>query len=137
MVVILVHWQIRLGSEQKFIRYWKRLKLSPQAGFYREILTQVVRSGKDKLNTFNLSSPNYSTFINVGIWKNVKAFEEAVGQYIPEPKRASVEKNGKKKRVLQYTMEEFEFKIRERIVLRKIMDRERGLALPQADIFEK
>jgi hypothetical protein len=52
---------------------------------FREILTKIdVGPANPKFHTFSLGDPFYSTFINIGMWESVEAFDRAVGKYIPE-----------------------------------------------------
>jgi hypothetical protein len=61
-----------------------------------------------------LGDPFYSTFINVGMWESVDHFDKAVGKYIPEAQMFT--EGGIRKYTIK--LEEFEFKLRERIVLK-------------------
>jgi hypothetical protein len=99
-------------------------------GLYREILTTPDKNTFDpKFQTFTIENPNYTTYINIGVWKSLAHFDKAMEKYFP---KASIEeKNGKTVHTIE--VEYFEFKIRERIVLRKVKDR--GVALPESDII--
>jgi gamma-glutamylcyclotransferase len=85
VVVILVHWLIKTGMEEKFTARWKQMTIGKESGLYREILTKIdVRPSNPKFHTFSVGDPFYSTFINIGMWESVEAFDRAVGKYIPE-----------------------------------------------------
>ena len=131
MVVILVHWLIQQGKEEDFKKRWQQMTIKPDSGLYREILTELDREPSNpKFHTFSLGDPFYSTFINIGVWESVEHFDKAVGKYIPE---AHVfEENGVRK--YSITLEAFEFKLRERIVLKIVSDR--GGQLPEAQLKE-
>jgi hypothetical protein len=61
MIVIMVHWLIKKGieNEQAFEAMWKLMKIEPNTGLYREVLTQPVTAEDAK---FNLSvSPTLPT----------------------------------------------------------------------------
>jgi hypothetical protein len=64
------------------------------------------------------------------MWESVAAFDEAVGKYIPEAQ--IVFKDGRQKYTID--LESFEFKLRERAILRVVSDR--GGQLPPAQLFE-
>jgi hypothetical protein len=131
MVVILVHWLIRPGREEEFKSRWNQMTIGLGAGLYREILTELDSEPVNpKFHTFSLGDPFYSTFINIGIWESVDQFDRAVGKYIPEAQ--IVEKDGKQKYSIE--LEAFEFKLRERVVLKVISDR--GGQLPNAKLPE-
>lgn len=130
MVVILVHWLIREGFEQRFIDRWRAMTVDAHGGLYREVLTRLDKSGhqEGKFHTFSVGDPFYSTFINIGVWENLASFDRAIGRYIPDVQ--VVEKDGRRLQTLE--LEEFEFKLRERVVLEVIGSR--GGELPAADV---
>jgi hypothetical protein len=131
LVVILVHWLIRKGQEKAFKARWKEMTIKAEAGLYREILTELSPSEADpKFHTFSLGDPFYTTFINIGMWESVHAFDAAVGKYIPQA--ATTEKDGRVKYTIE--LDAFEFKMRERVVLRVVNDR--GGDLPPATMSE-
>jgi hypothetical protein len=81
------------------------------SGLYREILTRIdVRPSNPKFHTFSVGDPFYSTYINIGMWESVEAFDLAVGKDIPEA--GVVQKDGRQKYTIE--LEEFEFKLRKR-----------------------
>jgi hypothetical protein len=132
MVIILVHWLIKKGSEKQFIAAWRKMSIGRKSGLYREMLTTVEPISTDpKFNTFSISDPNYITFINIGMWESLEAFDEAVGKYIPRAEAYEAE-DGRRK--ITISLEEYEFKLRERVVLKKVFDR--GGDLPPADLLE-
>lgn len=130
MVVILVHWLIRAGFEDRFVNRWRAMTVNEHAGLYREVLTRLDKSGNQegKFHTFSVGDPFYSTFINIGVWKDLPSFDRAIGRYIPDVR--VVEKDGR--RIQTMELEEFEFKLRERVVLEVIGSR--GGDLPAADV---
>ena len=85
-----------------------------------------------KFNTFSITDLAYSTFINIGFWKSLDDFDRLVGRYIPDPQQTRDPKDGRQKEAV--LLESFEFKIRERIVLEKIWDRDGGEPFPPADL---
>src|SRR4051812_21192104 len=124
MVIILIRWFIKEGFEEKFIETWTdTMKVPRDRGLYREILTTVDRDEKDlKYHTFSLESPYYKTYINVGIWRSIDDFKELIeSKYIPK------EEVSEGKRVVE--LKDFEFKMRERIILTVVTDR--GGMLPE------
>jgi hypothetical protein len=131
MVVILIHWLIQQGKEEEFKNRWRQMTISPGSGLHREILTELDREPSNpKFHTFSLGDPFYSTFINIGMWESVEHFDKAVGKYIPEA--VIIEEDG----LLKYSikLEAFEFKLRERVVLKVVSDR--GGQLPDAQLQE-
>jgi hypothetical protein len=117
--------------EEKFTARWKQMTIGKESGLFREILTKIdVRPSNPKFHTFSVGDPFYSTFINIGMWESVEAFDRAVGKYIPEAE--IIQKDGRQKYTIE--LEEFEFKLRERVILEVVADR--GGQLPEAALQE-
>jgi hypothetical protein len=132
MVVILVHWLIFPGKEKDFEARWKTMTVPNGVGLYREILTELDREpANPRFHTFSLGDPFYSTFINIGVWESVEHFDKAIGKYIPE---AVVVEKPDGRQTYSIELESFEFKLRERVVLKIISDR--GGQLPDAQLLE-
>ena len=113
MVVLLVHWLIRRGEEDRFRTHWsENMKVGDVEGFYQETLTRVDETVDDpRFHSFALESPRYTTFINVGVWESVAHFDAAIRRYMPT---ATVGNDN----TTTIKLESFEFKLRERIVLK-------------------
>ena len=125
MEIILVHWLIRNDKREEFVNHWKyKMKVGKPKGFYREILTRPVSKPDPKYNTFSVTDKHYETFINIGIWDSVEDFEEAIKSFFPPASEQT--EQGRTKQIIE--LEDFEYKLRERIVLKHIDDR--GIALP-------
>ncbi|MDP2176804.1 MAG: hypothetical protein Q8K70_12945 [Bacteroidota bacterium] len=131
MELVFVHWLIKKGREPDFEKYWQQMTIHSDEGLYREILTTPNKNSFDpKFQTFTLENPNYTTYINIGIWESLSHFDKAIAKYFPNT--TTEMKEGKTIHAIE--LEDFEFKLRERIVLRKVIDR--GSELPNADIRE-
>jgi len=127
MVIILINWQIKKGQELALEEYWKTLmNVEGKKGFYREMLMQPLTMSDAKFNTWSITDPNYSTYINIGCWESIEDFERAVQETMPKASQATDPTSGRTKHTIE--LEPFEFKVRERVVLRTIF--ERGGALP-------
>ena len=113
MIIVLVRWQIKKGRRREFLKEWEQM-LTPRdhSGLYREILAGPEERAGDEYKTFDLISSSYETFVNVGIWESIAAFERAVGTFMHRRKAG------------------FEFKLRERIVLTPVSDRSGHYELP-------
>lgn len=137
MVIVMVHWLIKPGyeNEQAFREMWQEMKIDPNTGLYREFLTKVEAAEDEKFNSFSITNPSYVTYINIGIWKDIKSFDEAVGKYIAKPEiRKPLEGPLKGEEMLAVYRHKFEFKVRERVILSKVQDRAGALELPKADL---
>jgi hypothetical protein len=78
-----------IENEQAFEAMWRQMKIEPNTGLYREILTQPVEAEDAKFNTFSITDNAYTTHINIGIWKDLASFDAAVGKYIQPLKGVS------------------------------------------------
>jgi hypothetical protein len=116
VIVILVRWQIKKGRREEFVRSWERI-LTPRdlSGLHREILTGPDPSVAPRHRTLKVGAIDdaHETFVNVGIWKSVAAFERAVGAFIRRHKAG------------------FEARLRERVVLVPLSDRRGHYRLPR------
>ena len=100
------------------------MSINPKTGLYREILTEVQLDNDPKFNTFSMTDEAYKTYINVGIWEDLASFDAAVGKYIQEPEdREPISGSQKGKTMKAVYMHDFEFKIRERVILNALWDR--------------
>lgn len=114
MVVVIVKWYIRKGCEDEFKETWKGMKPNPDDGLFREFYSMPIEDldeNSEKYQTLDLKSSNYSTYINVGVWRSIEDFDKAIGSMIPERQETT---DLKKETIELY---KFEFKLRERIVM--------------------
>lgn len=137
MVIIMVHWLIKAGysHEEAFKAMWRKMTIEPNTGLYREMLTTVALDSDPKFNTFSLTDQAYTTFINIGVWKDLESFDAAVGKYIQPPERRAPLANPDTEMQTVY-LHDFEFKLRERVILSKVLDRKGALEFPPADLGE-
>jgi hypothetical protein len=111
------------------------MSIDPNTGLYREVLTKPVEAEDSKFKTFSITDNAYITYINIGFWKDIESFDAAVGKYIQPPERRKpLEGPNKDKEMLAVYRYDFEFKIRERVILEKILDRKGALDFPVADL---
>jgi hypothetical protein len=138
MIVIMVHWLIKKGieNEEAFEATWRKMTIEPNTGLYREVLTRPVEAEDPKFNTFSITDNAYTTYINIGIWKDLKSFDEAVGKYIQPPERRKpVSGPFQDREMLAVYRQDFEFKIRERVILKTILDRKGAIEFPEPDLI--
>ena len=118
MNIVLVYWKIKKDKKVDFENYWSNLKVEGEdsRGLFREFLSQVDEN-EEKINTWDLSSSDCLTYINVGIWRSSEAFKRAIQDYMKSPKQP------------------FEAKRRRRVVLDSVrLDRGGLFELPPAKI---
>ena len=117
--------QSAMGKNEYRSKHWALPGSSYEAG----------RGGGSKFNTFSITDNAYITYINIGFWKDIESFDAAVGKYIQPPERRKpLEGPNKDKEMLAVYRYDFEFKIRERVILEKILDRKGALDFPVADL---
>ena len=135
MVIVMVHWLIKNGfsHEEKFKAIWQNMTVEPNTGLYREILTTVELDSDPKFNTFSLTDQAYKTYINIGVWDSLDSFDAAVGKYIQAPEKRTPLANPDTEMHAIY-LQDFEFKMRERVILKKVLDRKGALEFPDADL---
>lgn len=124
MVVVIVRWYIKKNKEHDFKTIWVE-KMEPiiKEGLFREFFSKPVDILNEKYNTLDVESPHYTTFINVGIWKDIGSFDDAIGSFIPDREKADLVKYPEKHNKEQIEVFEFEFKLRERVVMNVEEDR--------------
>jgi hypothetical protein len=134
MEIILVHWLIKPEKTEEFVEHWKsNMKIGKVDGFYREILTRPIPKPDEKFNTFSITDRNYETFINIAIWETVEHFDDAIKKFYPNTVVENENSGNRRKQIIE--LEDFEYKMRERIVLKPIGDRA-GVDLPVPTLSE-
>lgn len=81
--IVIVHWKIKPGREAEFLDYWStRSVIGDRSGLVGEYLSSVAnRDRAPWINWQNLSL-KYTSYFNVGVWRDVDAFQEQIGQFI-------------------------------------------------------
>src|SRR5258708_25054723 len=130
MVIVIVRWYIKDRQDDKFKSSWGNyMDPTIKDGLFREFFSKPVDVTEEKYHTLDVESKHYTTYINVGIWRDITDFERAIGSLIPnrEPHK---KKEGKE----LIEVFDFEFKLRERIVMDVEEDRRGKWDLPPASI---
>ena len=133
MVIVIVKWYIITGKEDMFKQTWIDI-MEPviKKGLFREFFSKPIDSVKEKYHTLDVESSHYSTYINVGLWENVDAFDEAIGNFILG--RKPHDKDPQKQFMEIY---EFEYKLRERIVMTVEENRAGEWSLPSPSLTNR
>jgi hypothetical protein len=112
--IVVVRWYIKQGQEEKFRATWIEMDPKFKDGLFREFFSKPVNAPDEKYHTLDLESQHYSTFINIGVWKSLSDFDRAIGSMIPgRDKHPDFSKSNKE----LIEVFDFEFKLRERIVM--------------------
>jgi len=78
MDIVIVYWKIKPEMEQEFLDWWKLGMESKPDGLMEEHLSKVE---PDETSTWDLSSPGYLTYINVGKWTDKKHWKAAFSDH--------------------------------------------------------
>lgn len=133
MVIVLVKWYIISGQEDKFKQTWiDKMEPEIKKGLFCEFFSKPIDSIKEKYHTLDVENKHYTTFINVGVWKDVESFDEAIGNFILGRKPHD---NDLQKQLME--IYDFEYKLRERIVLTVEESRTGGWPLPSPTLTNK
>src|SRR5437870_5486162 len=138
MVIVIVRWYIKKGKEDNFksIRI-ENMEPEIKEGLFREFFSKPVDVVNDKYHTLDVESLHYTTFINVGLWKDIKAFDDAIVSFIPDREKPDLEKFPEKHNKEIIEVFDFEFKLRERIVMAVKEDRVGFWELPAPSLTNK
>ncbi len=79
--VVVIYWQIERGKEKDFENKWKELsdKIKDK-GLIIERLSRVEQPLDKKWDTWSdiVNKEDTITYINVGLWRSLNAFKEAI-----------------------------------------------------------
>ena len=79
MRIVLVEWRIIKGQENLFMDYWSRREvIDDRSGLIGEFLSRVEDRATYSWITCELS-PDWTCFVNVGLWRDADAFEAQIG----------------------------------------------------------
>jgi hypothetical protein len=138
MVIVVVRWYIKKGMEDNFKNIWvEKMEPSIKKGLFREFFSKPVDLVNDKYHTLDVESLHYTTFINVGLWEDIAAFDEAIGNFIPDREKLDLTKFPEKHNKEIIEVFDFEFKLRERVVMTVQEDRVGFWELPSPSLKNK
>ena len=94
--IVVVEWKIKKGRECDFMNYWSTRSTIPnRSGLIGEFLSEV---DKQKWVNWNLDE-GWTTFYNIGIWRDAAAFEDQIGKFIDNSRPPLEFEAGKRSRV--------------------------------------
>lgn len=116
--IVVVHWKIKPGQEGEFLNYWShRAVVEDRSGLVSEYLSSVEDQERTPWVLWPTLSSVYTSYFNVGIWRNLDAFQSQIGRYIDNSRPPLP----------------FEAERRERVLLVPERWRTGGSALPATD----
>lgn len=81
--IVVVHWKIKLGKEAEFLDYWStRSVIGDRSGLVGEYLSSVADRDRVPWITWQSLSSGYTSYFNVGLWRDLDAFQNQIGRYI-------------------------------------------------------
>ena len=84
MHLVLIHWKIIRTEQavQDFLRYWSDVLTIPdRSGLFGEFLSRPMKPEETGLFHNGVAlhdTPAYYSFINIGLWEDVSAFQEQI-----------------------------------------------------------
>jgi len=100
MRIVLIEWRIKKGQEKQFLEYWsKRAVVRDRSGLIGELLSGVESPQLYPWITWELDE-RWTTFVNVGLWRDAAEFEEQIGSYMNEARPPMVFEAARRRRVL-------------------------------------
>ncbi len=84
MYLVLIHWKIIRSEQavQDFLRYWSEVLTVPdRSGLVAEFLSAPMRPEETGLFYHSIAlqdTPEYYSFINIGLWEDVTSFKEQI-----------------------------------------------------------
>ncbi|HZH51994.1 MAG TPA: hypothetical protein VEZ16_08950 [Microvirga sp.] len=80
--MVVVEWRIKKGREAEFLEYWStRSTIPDRSGLIGEFLNRVEDRGQYPWMVWEFD-PRWTTFINVGFWREGADFQEQIGRFI-------------------------------------------------------
>lgn len=127
MNLILIHWKIIPNqiAVSKFFHHWSEILTIPdRTGLIGEFLSEPISPEATGLffNGIALhNTPEYFSFVNIGLWKNIDAFKEQIDRPY---------------RIRGLSKLDFEYEKCQGILLRPVLQRAGFTPLPTADQLE-
>lgn len=116
----IIEWKIKKGMEKDFLDYWAtKSTLADRTGLVGEFLSsEGEATGQFPwINWQTRSTPEYTVYYNVGIWKSSKDYVEQIGKFADNSRSPMP----------------FEYDHRRRVLVDPVEWRRGPVALPDAD----
>ncbi len=97
--IVLVEWRIKKGREEEFLEYWStRATIADRSGLIGEFLSRVEDRKQYPWMVWDLDR-RWTTFVNVGFWRDGADFQEQIGRFIDNSKPPQAFEAAKRRRV--------------------------------------
>ena len=82
MRMVAVEWRIKKGQENEFLEYWStRATIPDRSGLVAEFLNRVESREQFPWMVWEFNE-GWTTFINIGIWREGADFQQQIGRFI-------------------------------------------------------
>ena len=82
MRIVGVEWRIKKGQEDEFLEYWStRSTIPDRSGLVGEFLNRVESREQYPWMVWEFNE-GWTTFINIGIWREGADFQQQIGRFI-------------------------------------------------------
>lgn len=100
MRLVVVHWKVKPGREAEFLDYWStRATIEDRAGLMCEFLCSVEDRARFPWITLQALDPRWTSFFNVGLWRDAAAFQDQIGRRIDDARPLLDFEAGRRERV--------------------------------------
>ena len=100
MRIVLVEWRITKGDEEQFLDYWSRRQpISDRSGLIGEFLSRIESPEQYPWITWELDE-RWTTFVNVGLWREAADFEEQIGRHLDDTRPPMAFEAERRRRIL-------------------------------------
>ena len=98
--IVLVEWRIKKGQENEFLEYWStRATIEDRTGLVGEFLSRVEDQKQFPWMVWDLN-PGWTTYVNVGFWRNGADFQQQIGRFIDNSRPPLAFEAERRRRVL-------------------------------------
>jgi hypothetical protein len=98
--IVLVEWRIKKGREDEFLDYWStRATIADRSGLIGEFLSRVEDRKQFPWMVWGLDR-RWTTFVNVGFWRDGADFQQQIGRFIDNSKPPLAFEAQRRRRVL-------------------------------------
>ena len=99
MRIVAVEWRIKKGQENEFLEYWStRATIPDRSGLVAEFLNRVESREQFPWMVWEFNE-SWTTFINIGIWREGADFQQQIGRFIDNSRPPLAFEADKRRRV--------------------------------------
>lgn len=100
MRLVVVEWRIKKGREDEFLKYWStQATIADRSGLISEYLSRVESREQFPWMVWDFNG-DWTTFVNVGLWREGADFQQQIGRFIDNSKPPLAFEADRRRRVL-------------------------------------